>query len=446
MLVHRRLAGWIRVDPVGVTRFTPAGLTSILAVALVLGFGTTPPVSAATGVKYGLTDDAWLLDGPGTLESRLARLDTLGVGVVRFTLRWDQLAGSEPTSPTDPSDPAYDWSADDAVLDGLHAHGIDVVLQLVGTPGWANGGLTANHAPSSRTAFRDFATAAAHRYRWVRRWLIWNEPNQARWLLPTSPAVYTSRLLNPAYAAIHAVIGGAQVAGGGTAPRGSRNGVSPVAWLLGLHRAHARLDAYAHNPYPLDPKRESPLSGGCAECTTITMATIGKLVGLVTRNFPHAHIWLSEYGYQSNPPDRLLGVSPALQARYLGEGAYVAYRTARVDLLIQFLYRDEPQIARFQSGLVTLAGKPKPALAAFEAPLAQTSRRGARVDLWGQLRAPAADRAAAELERRVGSAWQPFAEVQAGAGGVIRWTGALPRGSVVRLHAGDVAGAPLSIR
>ncbi len=427
------------------TRFACACLGATLAATMLLGLGT-PLASAAPGVGYGVTDDAWLLDGPGTLESRLAQLDTLGVRVVRFTLHWDQIATTEPSAPTDPSDPAYDWAAADAVLDGLHGHGIEVVLQLVGTPGWANGGLAANYAPSSATTFGAFATAAAHEYPWVRRWLIWNEPNQVRWLRPTTPKVYTSRLLNPGYAAIHAVISGAQVAGGGTAPRGSGGGVSPVNWLLGMRAANARLDAYAHNPYPLDPKRETPLSGGCKQCTTITMATIAKLVGLVTRNFPRARIWLTEYGYQSNPPDRLLGVSPALQARYLGEGAYAAYRTARVDLLIQFLYRDEPDVARFQSGLVTLAGKPKPALAAFEAPLAQTSRRGARVDLWGQLRAPAATRPTALLERKAGASWQPLAQLRADVGGFVRWTGALPHGAVVRLHAGTVTGAALSIR
>jgi hypothetical protein len=331
------------------------------------------------------------------------------------------------------------------VLDGLHAHGILVVLQLVGTPPWANGNLAANGAPSSATTFRAFASAAARRYPWVRRWLIWNEPNQVRWLRPTSPAVYTSRLLNPAYAAIHAEIRGALVAGGGTAPRGSIGGVSPVAWLRGMRAAHAKLDAYAHNPYPLDPKRETPLSDGCTQCTTITMATIDRLVALVTRNFPRARIWLTEYGYQTNPPDRVLGVSPALQARYVGEGAYAAYRTARVDLLIHFLYRDEPQLSRFQSGLVTLGYKAKPALAGFEAPLAQTSRSGARVSLWGQLRAPAAARTSAQLEQRLGANWRPLASVRAGTSGYVRWSGVLLPGAVVRLHAGVIAGAALLI-
>ena len=201
-------------------------------------------------------------------------------------------------------------------------------------------------------------------------------------------------------------------------PVDSTRSCSPATWLLGTREAHARLDAYAHNPYPLDPKRETPLSGGCEECATITMATIDKLVGLVTRNFPRARIWLSEYGYQSNPPDRLLGISLALQARYLAEGEYVGYRTPRVDLLIHFLYRDEPELARFQSGLVTLGDKPKPALAAFEAPLAETSRAGARVSLWGRLGAPGAPSSTARIERRAGEPCgghsDRFAPAQAG--------------------------------
>src|SRR6266699_1478940 len=97
-----------------------------------------------------------------------------------------------------------------------------------------------------------------------------------------------------------------------------------------MHAVGAHLDAYAHNPYPLNPKHESPRSGGSAR------------------------IWLTEYGYQTNPPDRLLGVSQLLQARYIGDAALVAYRTPRVDMLIQFLYRDEPNVDRFQSGLVLL--------------------------------------------------------------------------------------------
>jgi hypothetical protein len=412
----------------------------LVLATIALTLAAAPHASAAPGIKYGLTDDAWLLHGPGTLESRFAKLDTLGVKVVRFTLRWDQIARTRPTAPTDPADTAYDWSGQDVVLDGLREHGIEVVLQIVGTPAWANGGKASNYAPSSSATFGSFASAAANHYPWVRRWVIWNEPNQVRWLRPTTPTVYTVRLLNPAYAAIHAAITGAQVAGGGTAPRGSTGGVSPLAWVAGMHAAHARLDAYAHNPYPLEPKRETPLTGGCDHCTTVTMATINRLVSLLGRDYPRARIWLTEYGYQSNPPDRLLGVSPALQARYVGEGAYAAYRTPKVDLLIHFLYRDEPNIARFQSGLVTLTNGVKPAYSAYQLPLAQISTS----TLWGQLRAPGAG-STARIERRVGSSWQTLATVRAGTGGYFRWTGKLARGMQVRVHAGSLVGATLTI-
>jgi hypothetical protein len=419
-----------------------AVLVSLLALtASALG---TPRAAAATGVRYGLTDDAWLMDGPGALDARVSRLHSLGVQVVRFTIRWDQVAHTRPATAADPADPAYVWGKDDAVLDALRAQGISVLLQLVGTPAWANGGQASNFAPTSGSTFAAFATATASHYPWVKRWLIWNEPNQVRWLRPTTAAVYTTRLLNPAYSAIHAVIAGAQVAGGGTAPRGSTGGVSPVAWIAGMYAAHARLDAYAHNPYPLDPKLETPMKGGCANCTTITMATISKLVTLVARDFGSARIWLTEYGYQSNPPDKFLGVSLALQARYLGEGAYVAYHTPRVDLLIHFLYRDEPDLARFQSGLVTVTNKQKPALGAFELPLAQTARIGMHTSLWGELRAPGAG-STARLERRVGTSWQSLGSLQVGAAGFFRWTGTLARGSVVRVHSGSLIGAALTI-
>ena len=96
-------------------------------------------------------------------------------------------------------------------------------------------------------------------------------------------------------------------------------------FIRGLDRAGARLDAYAHNPYPLR-RFETPTSGGCGHCETITMATIDRLLREVGMAFGRKRIWLTEYGYQTNLPDRLLGVSPALQARYVGEAALAPIR------------------------------------------------------------------------------------------------------------------------
>jgi hypothetical protein len=229
-----------------------------------------------------------------------------------------------------------------------------------------------------------------------------------------------------------------------TAPRGN-GGMSPIDWIHGMRAAHARLDAYAHNPYPLDPRRESPRSGGCGHCKTLSMATIPRLLTEVTRAFGTKRIWLSEYGYQTNPPDRRLGVSPTLQARYVGDGAYQAARTARVDILIQYLVRDEPTLGRFQSGLETLAGRRKPSYAAFQLPLAEVSRSGALVQLWGQLRAPAAE-GSYRLEQLTPTRRWLTAMQNAGARGTFTWRGRLPVGARVRIVAGELTSPPLAIR
>ena len=199
-----------------------------------------PAASASPSIRYGIQDDAWIADGPGNLAARLDRLHKLGVQIVRYNLRWDQVASKKPKSPTSTNDPAYDWSQSDIFLKGLKARGIAALVTIYGTPRWANGRRGPSWAPKSASAIAAFAHAAARRYPWVNRWAIWNEPNQKRWLRPTSPAVYTVRLLNPAYAAIHAVVRGAQVAGGITAPRGNAGGVSPIDWIQGMRRAGSR--------------------------------------------------------------------------------------------------------------------------------------------------------------------------------------------------------------
>jgi hypothetical protein len=360
--------------------------------------------AASPSIRYGIQDDAWLAYGPGTLSDRVDRLQELGVGLVRFTLPWNEIAPRRPADPRDPEDPAYRWSRFDAVLEELRAARIEAVLTIAGAPRWANGGRATNWAPTVRGSFGSFAYAAATRYSWVKRWLIWNEPNQRRWLLPTSASVYVRSLLNPAYAAIHSATPGAIVAGGVTAPRGGRGGVSPVAFIRGMRAAGARLDVYAHHPYPLRPD-ETPWAGGCDHCDTITMATIERLVREVTQAFGDKRIWLTEYAYQTNPPDPFLGVSPSRQARYLSEGAARAYLAPRVDMLIHYLVQDEPDPARWQSGLLTTSGQAKPALQSFTLPFAQLARRGAQVSLWGQVRL-GRGRRDYRLQVLRGGAWQ----------------------------------------
>jgi hypothetical protein len=49
------------------------------------------------------------------------------------------------------------------------------------------------------------------------------------------------------------------------------------------------------------------------------------------------------------------------------------------------------------------------------------------------------------LERKSRSTWTSVARITVGAGGYFRWRGRLTRGSVVRVHASGLVGAPLTI-
>jgi hypothetical protein len=408
----------------------------LLALALCVGaaaFAVTP-ARASSRIQYGIQDDGWLLYGGGTIDYKVEVLQRLGVDVVRYTIRWDRVARRQPADARDHTSPAYDWRAEDPILRGLRSGGIDVVVTLLGTPDWANGGRAFNWAPSGQRSFADFAYAAARRYPWIRKWTIWNEPNQARWLRPTSPAVYVEQLLNPAYAAIHSATRGAVVAGGVTAPRaGAGGGQSPVAWIRGMGAAGARLDAYAHHPYPVRPSSETPSQGGCAHCSTITMANLERLVREVRQSFGRKRIWLTEYGYQTNPPDRTLGVALVTQAHHLSAASYRAFLAPDVDMLIQYLLYDDAEPAGWQSGLFTQPGAVKPAYWAFRLPVTQVRRLGDQAEFWGQVR-PGSGRLAYRVRLYEGGRWRRVGGIRRTDGrGVFVATVRARRGSLLQV-------------
>jgi hypothetical protein len=400
----------------------------LLLAAALAALVVTPCAAGSTYVRYGLQDDAWLRFGPGPLDERLDRLDSLGVELVRLNLLWSEV--EKPRG-------SYDWSGYDDVLRGLQGRRIEPVVTLFSTPPWANGGRGTNRAPLNGSAFAEFARRAAVRYPFVRRWLIWNEPNQRRWLQPTSPSVYVNRLLNPAYAAIHRVRPRALVGGGVTAPRASAGGVSPVAWIRGMAAAGARLDAYAHNPYPLR-RTETPFTGGCDHCETISLANLERLLTEVSKAFgTRKRVWLTEFGYQTDPPDPWLGVAWSKQSLYVGQAALRAYLAPRVDMLVHFLLRDEPEIGRWQSGVLTVGGRMKPAYSALRLPLALRSREGLRTTLWGQIR-PGRGVRTYRLERLSQGRWRPVGKAARTKGSGI-FTRVVRAGPGARFRVVDVA-------
>ena len=362
---------------------------AVLAVLAAAAVSLLLPVtsSASPYIRFGVQDDAYLVAG-SSLETRLDTLDRMGAKLVRYTVNWRQIATKKPRRATNPGDSVYDWAQADAVLKGLHARKIDVIVTLYGAPAWANGGRRANGMPTSKYSLAAFALAFARRYPWVRLWEIWNEPNLRRFLSPNSPRLYVQRLLNPTYAVLKRERFSNRIAGGATSPRPTPSGLSPVAFMRGMRAAHAHLDAYSHHPYPVT-RGERPYRFArnvCKYCKgVLTLANLPLLLKEVRRDFGPKRIWLTEYGYQTNPPDRF-GVSRSVQAKYVAEAALRAKSARFVDVLIHFMVKDEPRLAGWQSGFFSAAGVVKPAFNSFMLPIVQSGRRGFRTTIWGQVR------------------------------------------------------------
>ena len=131
------------------------------------------PASFAGGKKaiWGPLEEA---DG----SSALPIYEQLGVRYLQTSLAWSSIAPVRPARPTDPSDPAYQWpSGLDEAIRAARKRGIRIALMVARSPSWANGGRAPEWAPRNR-AFANFLTAAARRYRGVRHWMIWGEPNR----------------------------------------------------------------------------------------------------------------------------------------------------------------------------------------------------------------------------------------------------------------------------
>jgi len=180
---------------------------------------------------------------------------------------------------------------------------------------------------------------------------------------------------------------------------------------------------YSHHPYffLFAPNYSSPVAN------FVPLADLGRLQrGLdrifgtyaVKRKIP---IYLTEYGYQTNPPDPYQVITPAKQAVYLNEADYIAWLDPRVRSVSQFLLYDAGPDSNyppssfdywdtFQTGLVygpgtRLDGRKKPAYDAYRLPIwipTAKVRRGSKMLVWGMLRLAPKDTAQKALIQ-----WKP---------------------------------------
>jgi hypothetical protein len=410
------------------------------------GIGTAHPMEVT------VQDDALFLHQPPAAVQRTARrLAALGADRVRITAGWSALApsprsrkkpaGFDATKP-DQYQPGPLRALDTAVKSATAA-GMKVQLDLAfWAPRWA---VARGLARSTRQRWRpnavdfgQFAEAIARRYDGnfadptskknkplpaVRLWTTWNEPNHPSFLLPQSertrrgrwrdvaPHVYRA-MHEAAYNSLKRVDQQNEVLLGGLSSRGaSRPGpernIPPLRFLRDLACVNDRLeplndpacrdfhplqaDGFAYHPYSF----EAPPNVAYGGPDTVHLADLNRLTdllkqlhekGRITTQLP---LYLTEFGYESNPPDDGRGVAPETQARYMSLASFLAWRNPDTRMFAQFLFQDIADPRSYQTGLLFPDGRSKPALQAFKLPFwaqAQESNGQPYVLAWGQVR------------------------------------------------------------
>ncbi len=354
-------------------RFALLALTAFM----MIGAATA---SAQPRMPIGFFDDPtfrWSADRMDNLQ----RASAAGASIIHTTATWAALAPTRPADASSGDDPAYKLADLDELVQRSSSFGMRVMINITGTPKWANGNKKPNVMPKKVGDLQTFARMLATRYNglngkgYVGLWSVWNEPNLQQFLTPqyvgkkiVSPANY-AKLYKAAYAGIKAGNRSAQVAIGETSAQGrdkpsagSSQTVSPgmFAKLLSKQRG-LKFDAWAHHPYPTAPGAKPTEKVRYPNVTLSTMPKFEKdLRTWFKRTVP---IWITEYGHETKPGERK-GVSLARQAAYAKQALGIAKKDPNVQMFIWFTFRDSSGNP-WQSGLLQPSGSAKPSYSAF---------------------------------------------------------------------------------
>lgn len=416
-----------------------------------------PAVTVAPGrdVEVEVQDDAQLREAsPDQIRISMQKLAALGVDRIRFTGSWVGLA-PDPRAARRPAfdgnDPAAyaaaGWSKlDVAVIETVVAGMKPMIDVSFWAPRWAVERPSREQDQGrwrpSPVWFGEFARALATRYSGtyvppggaaplpaVRLWTTWNEPNHPAFLLPqwerrggrwvaASPHWYR-RLHEAGYAAIKGVDPRNQVLLGGLSSVGTDHRriaarMTPLRFVRELACVDGRLrplrrpecrdyrpleaDGFSMHPYgfslPPDAAPENP--------EVVNIERLPKLARLLGELHDRGRlaqalpIYVTELGWETNPPDFNRGVSPDAQAQYLSHAMEMAWHMPEVKMMAQYLLRDIPvdpaapagsraSVSTFQTGIEFADGTPKPAYTALELPLWITPAADGRWNAWARV-------------------------------------------------------------
>ena len=287
----------------------------------------------------------------------------------------------------------------------------------------------------------------------VSDWSIWNEPNQPGWLapqrrilggavVPIAPALYRS-YANAAFASLVRTGHGpardtiliGELAPEGDETVGVNRPIPPMSFLRALYcvdgryrplsgqaaqmlgcpasaaasgfvRANPglfRITGLGHHPYSFFLPPQATL----ADPNFVPLADLSRLEGGIDAIFSaygvarRLPMYLTEYGYETDPPNPFRGVSLRRQSLYLNQAQYLASLDPRVRSTSQFLLIDAGPDTRyrpgsirywgtFQTGLEFADGRHKPSFNSYRLPIfvpAPDTPPGKPMLVWAMLRA-----------------------------------------------------------
>ncbi len=464
-----------------------AGLAAAL-VALAAGCGDDdagqPGLAGPPGAPALLVqDDAELMfSGAARAERAMDLLDRSGVHAVRLTASWSELAPatrSRRKPRFDATDPgayrASAWRPIDRAVDLARERGIAVMVDVgFWAPVWATDGDTSQR-PRRRvdpSEFARFARAVARRYSdKAGTFMLWNEPNHPSWLTPqrerrraVSPHHYR-RMVAAAYPAVKDEAPDAEVLIGGLASHGRRAGIPPLEFVRELACVDRRLrpvetgdcasfetvpgDGFALHPYSTQTAPDEVERG--ADSDDLPLARTGRLASVLDRLASSGRlagglrsIYVTEYGYETKPPDPGARYTPAGAARAMAFAEALAAREPSVRSFSQFLVRDltgpgapAGDVPNWQSGLLFADGRPKPLAFVQPAPLHVERVDPQFVRVWGRVRPGEGARPVRVQSRRGKGPWRDEVSGRTDRRGVVERELPAPTGTVFRIGRRD---------
>ena len=427
-----------------------------------------PGAASASPRQISIMQDDGVFLGTSSRDpdAALAEAKAMGVDMVRTFVVWRRVSPtpSAQTPPDgfdmgDPNAPGYDWGIYDRFVERARALGLKVFLTLSpAIPDWASEepsvcphftggyrklGQSCHWRPRPRMFFQ-FAKAAARRYAGrVDLWSLYNEPNLEHYLYPQLvragrkqfvdlAAVRYRRLWFEGWKAIAQYDPGRRddVLFGETAAISSPMDTLYAALCLDekgrpfrgrMKRRHdcmkprrLPIGGMAHHPYNSFGRGNVFTKSHTLDSLPLAyISRLGRLMrtaerrGRIPRN---RGIYLTEFGFQTNPPDRRRGQSLTAHARSINEADRLFFADRRVAAVAQFELFDAPEERTdvYNTGLRLINGRRKPAWDAYRLPLVVSRLGRGRVEVWGQVR-PADGATALRVQVQRGGAWTTVA-------------------------------------